>query len=73
LEAFQGDIKDFWNWLIDNEGLPSSQYLLSKYQNISYRRCHTNDEFAIAYQFGIEPFSGSGGNFDVTWFTAAVN
>ena len=34
LEAFDGDVMDFWNWLIDNEGFPgSSQYLLSKHDS----------------------------------------
>jgi hypothetical protein len=87
LESFQGDIMDFWDWLVDNEGFPGgSQYLLSMcalldclffsyiwFEFLKKKGLFSNlASTGTAYQFGTEPFTGSNCNLNVTWFTASM-
>ncbi|CUS09963.1 unnamed protein product [Tuber aestivum] len=72
LTRFSCDVKLFLTYLVDNHGLPTSQYVnITKRAAIGEYGIHA-DASATAFQAGTEPFTGSDAELIVSAFSAAV-
>ena len=72
VENFSGDIKDFIDYLVSNQGLSDSQYLISvgagKLMEITSLNLYA-DSRTLA---GTEPFTGSNADFVVSGYSIAI-
>lgn len=74
---FQGNVKDFFNHLVSQEGFPASSQNLISESDLRVGECFAWTDaqltcLLLAVQFGTEPFTGSRTTFDVSRWSAEV-